>query len=103
MPEPTRIRAQINGDRTIVRILAAHQMESGQRKGADGKPLPAWFIQTLSVRHNDQIVLRTQCGPAVARNPFFQFSFKGGAPGDRVIVSWADNHGETRTDETKVR
>lgn len=103
MPEPTKIRAQAIGGRTTVRLLVAHEMESGQRKGADGKLLPAWHVQTLTVTHNERVVWRAQCGPAVARNPYFQFNFEGGAAGDRLVVSWIDNRGESRSDETKIR
>jgi sulfur-oxidizing protein SoxZ len=47
-------------------------------------------------------VLAAQWGPAVSKNPYLQFSFVGGKPGDRVAVTWIDNRGETRTDEAVV-
>jgi len=31
-----------------------------------------------------------------------QFSVKGGKVGDKVSVRWADNRGETRSDEATV-
>jgi sulfur-oxidizing protein SoxZ len=30
------------------------------------------------------------------------FRFKGGKPGDKVIISWVDNKGERRTDEAVI-
>ena len=42
MAEPMRIRAQANGDKATVRVLMAHDMETGQRKDAAGKTIPAW-------------------------------------------------------------
>ena len=52
MADPMRIRAQAAGDKTTVRILMSHEMESGQRKDASGNLVPAWHIQdvTASVR-----------------------------------------------------
>jgi len=40
-----RIRAKAQGDVADVRVLMAHEMETGQRKEAEGKLVPAWFIQ----------------------------------------------------------
>jgi sulfur-oxidizing protein SoxZ len=38
----------------------------------------------------------------VAKNPFLSFKFKGGAKGDKVKITWTDNHGDTRTDEATI-
>ncbi len=102
MTDPMRIRAQVQGDKTTVRVLVAHEMESGQRRGADGKIVPAWFIQTIKGEHNGKAVFSAQWGPAVSKNPFTQFSFKGGKAGDKIKVTWVDNKGETRSDEAAI-
>jgi sulfur-oxidizing protein SoxZ len=77
-------------------------MESGQRKDAAGKTIPAWFIQEVSASHNGKVVLTAQWGTAVAKNPFLQFAVKGAKAGDKIAISWKDNRGETRTDEAVV-
>jgi sulfur-oxidizing protein SoxZ len=102
MADPMRIRAQVAGDKTTVRVLMSHEMETGQRKDAAGKVIPAWFIQEVSAALNGKPVLTAQWGPAVSKNPFMQFTVKGAKAGDKVSVSWKDNKGETRTDETTV-
>lgn len=102
MTDPTLIRAKASGDKTTVRLLMAHEMESGQRKDATGRIVPAWHIRELTVTHNGRTVLTAQCGPSVAKNPFLQFTLKGGKPGDRIVVSWVDNRGERRSDEAAV-
>jgi sulfur-oxidizing protein SoxZ len=102
MAEPTRIRASMQGDKVLVRLLMSHEMESGQRKDADGKIIPAHFIREVNVRHNGRPVLSAQWGPAVSKNPFLQFAFAGGKPGDRLQVSWVDTKGDTRNDETTI-
>ena len=102
MSEPSRIRAQVQGDKTVVRALLAHEMESGQRKDDAGRTIPAWFIQSVQATHNGRVVLSAQWGTAVSKNPFVQFSFKGGKPGDKIAIAWVDNRGERRTDEATI-
>lgn len=102
MPDPMRIRAQVAGDKATVRVLMAHEMETGQRKDAAGKTIPAWFIQEVSATHNGKPVLNAQWGPSVSKNPFLQFVVKGAKAGDKIAISWKDNRGETRTDEAVV-
>ena len=97
-----RIRAQAQGDKTTVRVLVSHEMESGQRKDASGKTVPAWFIQAINAVHNGKPVMSAQWGPAVSKNPFVQFSFKGGKAGEKVVVSWTDNRGDKRSDEAVI-
>lgn len=100
--EPTRIRAQSSGATTVVRVLMNHEMESGQRKDAAGKAIPAWHITNVAVALNGRQVLAAEWGPAVAKNPFLQFTLKGAKAGDRIAVTWRDNRGATRTDEATV-
>ena len=102
MADPMRIRAQASGDKATVRVLMSHEMESGQRKDAAGKTVPAWFIQEVTVQHNGKPVLAAEWGPAVSKNPFLQFSVKGAKVGDKIAVFWKDNKGDTRTDEVSV-
>ena len=102
MTEATRIRAQLQGDKALVRVLMAHEMESGQRRDAAGKTVPAWYIQEAQVTLNGKTVLTAEWGPAVSKNPFLQFSLKGVKAGDRLAVLWKDNRGATRTDETSL-
>jgi sulfur-oxidizing protein SoxZ len=97
-----RIRAQAQGDKTTVRVLVSHEMESGQRKDAAGKIVPAWFIQSINATWNGKTVMSAQWGTAVSKNPFVQFSFKGGKAGDKIVVSWTDNHGDKRSDEAVI-
>jgi sulfur-oxidizing protein SoxZ len=99
MADPMRIRAQVTGDKALVRVLMSHEMESGQRKDAAGKLVPAWFIQEVSATHNGKPVLSAEWGPAVSKNPFLQFTIKGAKAGDKVGVTWKDNKGDTRSDE----
>jgi sulfur-oxidizing protein SoxZ len=102
MADPMRIRAQMQGDKAIVRVLMSHEMETGQRKDSAGKVIPAWHINEVNATHNGKPVLSAEWGPAVAKNPFLQFTLKGAKAGDKVAITWKDNRGDTRTDEATV-
>ena len=102
MADPMKIRAQMAGDKVEVRVQMSHEMETGQRKDASGKTVPAWFIQNVTATHNGKTVLSAEWGTAVSKNPFLSFRFSGGKPGDKVQVTWTDNHGDKRTDEATV-
>jgi len=102
MGDPMKIRATTLGDSTEVKVLMSHEMETGQRKDAQGQTIPAWFIQNVRVTWNGRTVLSAQWGTAVSKNPFLSFKFKGGAKGDRIAISWMDNRGDKRTDEAVI-
>lgn len=102
MPEPTRIRAQLSGDRAVVRLLMQHPMENGQRKDEAGKTIPAWHIQTATITHNGRAVITAHWGTSVAKDPFMQFNLRGVKAGDRIGAAWVDNRGERRSDEITI-
>jgi sulfur-oxidizing protein SoxZ len=102
MPDPMKIRATQAGDSTEVRVLMSHEMETGQRKDPQGKTIPAWFIQNVTATYNDKVVMQAQWGTAIAKNPYLAFKFKGGTKGEKVQITWTDNHGEKRSDEATI-
>ena len=102
MADPMKIRASMTGDKVVVKVLMAHEMETGQRKDSAGKVIPAWFIQNVTATHNGKTVLSAQWGPAVSKNPFLEFRFSGGKAGEKVVVTWTDNKGDKRTDEATI-
>jgi len=102
MADPMKIRAQLKGDVAEIRVLMGHAMETGQRKDAAGKAIPAHFIQSLTVEVGGKKVVDGQIGTSVSRNPVFGFKVKGAKAGDKVVVSWIDNKGDKRTDEAVV-
>ena len=102
MADPMRIRAAMQGDKVLVRVLMSHEMETGQRKDASGKLVPAHFIQQVTAVHNGKTVLSAEWGPAISKNPFLQFTFAGGKPGEKLQVHWIDNKGDKRTDEATI-
>ncbi len=102
MADPMRIRAAEKDGEIDVKILMKHDMESGLRKDAAGALVPAWHITTLVATVKDKTVFSAQFGPAISKDPFLNFKFKGAAKGDEVVVTWIDNKGDKRTDKGKI-
>jgi len=102
MADPMRIRAVAKDGGVNVKILMSHEMETGQRKDSAGKPIPAHFIQQVSATWQGKVVLSANWGTAISKNPFLEFSFKGGQKGERIQVTWTDNKGDKRTDEATI-
>ncbi len=102
MSDPSRIRAQAQGSGAVVRVLMNHEMESGRRKDAAGKVVPAWHITEVTAALNGKPVLTAQWGTAVAKNPFTEFVVKGAKVGDKITIAWLDNRGARRSDEAVI-
>jgi sulfur-oxidizing protein SoxZ len=102
MADPMRIRAQANSGKVVVRVLMQHEMETGQRRDAAGKVIPAWHITQVQASHNGKPVMSADWGPSISKDPFLQFSIKGAKAGDKVAITWTDNRGDKRTDEATV-
>lgn len=102
MADPMKIRATLKGDVADIRVMMSHPMENGMRKDSSGNAIPQHFIQQISVEVGGKLVVQGQTGTSVSRNPVFGFKVKGAKAGDKVVIKWRDNKGETRSDETTV-
>jgi sulfur-oxidizing protein SoxZ len=98
-----RIKAKASGDKTNVKMMARHEMETGRRKGKDGNMIPAQFLQTVMVKHAGKVVFEANLGTAISKNPYFSFAFAGGAKGDELEVNWTENTGNSGSDKAKLR
>jgi sulfur-oxidizing protein SoxZ len=105
MADPMKIRATLDPGtgKVEVKVLMAHEMETGQRKDSKGEVIPAWFIQSVTATCNGRTVLDAEWGPAVAKNPFLSFRFGGAKAGDKVVIAWVDNRGDKRSDEAVIQ
>jgi sulfur-oxidizing protein SoxZ len=68
---PTRVAA---GDVITIKVLAMHYMESGQRQDGAGNIVPRSILNRFTCAFNGARVVDIQLEPAIARNPYFQFS-----------------------------
>ena len=102
MSSPMRIKIARDGARVTLKILMAHDMETGLRRDADGQLIPAWFIRQVDVWLGQDRVLSADWGPAISKNPFVQVELRDALPGERVRVEWRDNHVDAREDSATV-
>ena len=102
MAENMRMRAQLKGDTTEVKVLMTHPMETGRRKNDSGDVIPANFIQLVSASLNGNQVLEAQWGTGISKNPYLTFHLRGAKVGDIVQVNWTDNHGKKGVGEIVV-
>jgi sulfur-oxidizing protein SoxZ len=102
MASTIRVRATSNGDTTEVQALIQHPMDTGLVKDAQGQLIPAHFIQQLRFEHGGKTVFLADWGPAVAKDPYVKFSFKGAAKGDELKINWIDNKGASDSTTAKI-
>ena len=102
MASTIRVRATSNGDITEVQALIQHPMDSGFVKDAKGELIPAHFIQELKFEHDGKEVFVADWGPAVSKDPYVRFSFKGGKKGDDLKIGWVDNKGASDSTTAKI-
>ena len=93
MASTIRVRAVAGGDTTEVQSLIQHPMDSGFVKDSKGELIPPHHIEVVQVEHGGKMVFTALWGPAVSKDPYLKFSFKGGKKGDDLKVSWVDNKG----------
>jgi len=97
-----KIRAKLKKDVITVKALMTHPMETGSRKGKDGKLIPAHFIQEVTCEAGGKKLLTAFWSGGVSKNPYLSFKFKGGNKGDMLKLSWLDNLGESSSAEAKI-
>ncbi len=102
MAEPMKIRATLQGDVADIRVLMAHPMETGLRKDAAGKVIPALYIRAITAHLNGRTVFQAEISQAISRNPVFAFKVKGAKAGDRLEIIWEDTAGDRRADEVTL-
>ena len=91
MAQESKLRIALDGADIEVKCLLIHPMETGFRKSADGKVIPAHHITSLVVRHNGKTVVEGTLGGGISQNPYFTFHIAGGKKGDSVDLTWKDN------------
>jgi len=99
-----KMRATLGDDGvTTIKILISHPMDTGLVKDKKtGNLIPAHFIQEVVCEHNGNNVMTAEWGPAISKNPYLSFRFKGAKAGDTVKVNWVDNQGNSDSGEATI-
>ncbi|WP_462320455.1 thiosulfate oxidation carrier complex protein SoxZ [Halochromatium sp.] len=98
-----KIRAKTSNGVTTVKSLMSHEMETGLRKDKKtGEPIPAHFIQEVTAKWKDQVVMTAFWSGGVSKNPYLSFKFNGGEKGDTVEISWVDNQGQSESGTAEI-
>jgi sulfur-oxidizing protein SoxZ len=90
------------GDIVEVKALVSHIMETGQRKGADGKVIPRKILNKFTCTVNGKEVFSADFEPAVSANPYIQFKFKATESGP-VVLTWIDDDGSKIVGEDSIK
>ena len=102
MASTIRVRAIAGADTTEVQPLVQHPMDSGFVKDSKGNLIPPHHIETVQFETGGKTVFTALWGPAVSKDPFIKFAFKGGKKGDDLKITWIDNKGATDTTTAKI-
>ncbi|MBY0362457.1 MAG: thiosulfate oxidation carrier complex protein SoxZ [Phreatobacter sp.] len=95
---PGNIKA---GDIVEVKTLISHEMESGQRRGQDGKPIPRKIINRFTATFNGKPVFDADWHAAISANPYQSFFFKPSENGELKMV-WKDDDGAEYTATSRI-
>jgi sulfur-oxidizing protein SoxZ len=99
-----KIRAKLSGDKTTVKCLMTHPMETGLRKDSKtGKMIPAHFINEVMAESGGKTVMTANWSGGVSKNPYLSFAFTGGNKGDEVKISWKDNQGGSDSGTVQIK
>jgi len=96
LPENAKV-----GDIIEVKTLISHVMETGQRKDADGKPVPRSIINSFKATFAGQEVFAAELHPGISANPYLSFFVKVPGPGE-IEFTWGDDTGVKGVERTKL-
>ena len=89
------------GEILEVKTLIAHEMETGQRRDANGQPIPRKIIKEFSAAFNGREIMRSDWNSAISSNPFLSFFVRVPETGT-FTFTWLDEDGSTYRAEQKV-
>jgi sulfur-oxidizing protein SoxZ len=89
------------GDIVVIRTLFSHPMETGFRKGEDGKVIARKIVNSFACDFNGTRVFGMDLEPAIAANPYIQFNAKVEDSGT-FTFTWTDDDGTVTTANASI-
>ena len=80
------------GEVIEIKTTIAHDMESGQRKDKEGKPIPRKILNKFTCTYNGREVFASEWHPAISANPYLSFFLRAKESGE-IKLSWVDDDG----------
>lgn len=97
-----RVPAQAKaGEMIEVKTLISHEMESGQRKDAQGNVIKRSIINKFTASFDGKPVFEADWHPAISANPYQSFFFKAAKSGE-FKFAWKDDDGKEYTATAKL-
>lgn len=81
------------GEVIEIKAQVTHDMESGQRKDAAGKPIPRRIINKFVCTWNTEVIVSSDWHTAMSANPFVSF-FALATESGKVKLAFHDDNGE---------
>jgi sulfur-oxidizing protein SoxZ len=101
MADSTKIKAKLKNGIVEVKLLASHPMLSYQE--AERAKKEANFITYVVGKVGGKVVYEASTSQFLSKDPYMKFSFKGGAVGDEVEITWKDLKGTTDVSTGKIK
>lgn len=89
------------GDIITVKSLIKHKMETGLRKGKDGKKIPRMIINNVVATYNGEKVFSTDWQPSISANPFLSFKLRATESGT-IELKWTDDKGKVTAKSANI-
>lgn len=97
-----RLPAKAKKGETIeIKTLIQHDMESGQRKDAEGKTIPRKIIKQFVCTFNGKEVFKSDWQPGISANPYMAFFAKVEQSGT-FEFAWTEDDGTVFKTTAKI-
>lgn len=90
------------GEVIVIKTVATHPMETGNRRDAEGRVIARNIIHTFIATFENREVFRAELGSGISANPFLSFSMLVSRPGT-FTFSWIDDDGQTLTETESLK
>jgi sulfur-oxidizing protein SoxZ len=98
-----KIKAKLKNGVISAQVMAKHEMltyDAAEKKGDRNK---ANYITHMQGTVNGKLVFEMSTSQFLSKNPIIKFKFKGAAKGDKLVMTWVDLKGNTKTDDKEIK
>jgi len=96
-----RIKAKEKKGITTVKVMAKHPMMSYDE--AKKKKKEANFIINMNAKVDSEVVYEVSTSQFLSKNPYMKFKFKGENKGKKLVMTWTDLKGKSKSGSKKIK